>query len=268
MKIAPDILSYYEQNQEWRRHQRSPLEFILITHLIKKLLPQAPASILDLGAGAGFYSLALAEAGYSIVSVEPSSANVAHLKAQAQSLPESVQKKLSVHQADHLWLDDNTELFDGILLMGPLYHLFDDTERTRLLSTAFNRLKRGGILICTWLSRMGWLAHVFKNQPDLIAKDPSQVQQVLLEGEISHHPKNGVFRGKFDSLTSIQSLFSKAEVPLTELVAVDAVGGIFEDQFCTLTEKDRTAWAEAFLLAARIPESLGAAKTWLSSSRK
>jgi SAM-dependent methyltransferase len=221
-----------------------------------------------LGAGAGFYTLALLEKGYSVTAVEPRQVNLSELKRQALQLPKSKQDQLKAIQDDHTWLIEAPHQFDGILLMGPLYHLFDDQERAKLLALAYEKLKPKGKLLCTWLSRMGWLAHVFARQNELIKKDPAQIEQILLTGEIPHHPKDGSFRGKFDSLSSVQSLFLAAKVPMNELTAIDPIGSFFDDQFRALPDQSQKAWAEALLLSAHLPESLGAAKTWLTCSEK
>ena len=67
-EISPDVLRYYERFAEESRLADGPfrLEFERTREILDRLLPNPPATILDVGGAAGAYSAWLAERGYDV----------------------------------------------------------------------------------------------------------------------------------------------------------------------------------------------------------
>ncbi|NKB34504.1 MAG: methyltransferase domain-containing protein [Pseudomonadales bacterium] len=88
----------------------------IVQWLVDLLGLTAPAKILDIGAGTGNYSLALAELGYIVTAVEPSEVMRAQAKTHAN---------LSFHttSAEAMCSPDNS--FDGAIMTLCLHHLKD-----------------------------------------------------------------------------------------------------------------------------------------------
>lgn len=55
--------------------------------------------------------------------------------------------------------------WDGILILGPLYHLLGWEERLKLLETARSHLKPGGLVFSSFMTRTGALLYGLKNNP-------------------------------------------------------------------------------------------------------
>jgi SAM-dependent methyltransferase len=62
-------------------------------------LPAPPATVLDVGGGAGHQSFPLAEAGYQVTLLDPSPAMLAKARQRLQRLPEEVQRRVTFVQA-------------------------------------------------------------------------------------------------------------------------------------------------------------------------
>jgi 2-polyprenyl-3-methyl-5-hydroxy-6-metoxy-1,4-benzoquinol methylase len=63
------MLAYYEEGRERDRLLRrglGRLEYLRTRELLARYLPPAPATVLDVGGGAGVYALPLAREGYSV----------------------------------------------------------------------------------------------------------------------------------------------------------------------------------------------------------
>jgi len=88
-------------------------------------LPQAPADILDVGAGAGQNSAALAQLGYRVKAMEPMPDFLAAARATYPQLHIEWRNDSLPHLAT---LDGNIQ-FDFILIEGVWHHL-DESERT------------------------------------------------------------------------------------------------------------------------------------------
>ena len=89
--------------------------------------------------------------------------------------------------------DIENEAFDAVLMMGPLYHLVYKEDRETALREAFNRLKPGGNIFSTFISRYGIWGEVMKKIPQVIEKETglrSELDQGRNIGE-----RTGGFRG-------------------------------------------------------------------------
>ena len=63
-------------------------------------LPEPPASVLDVGGGAGHQSFPLARAGYVVTLLDPSPAMLDKARERLQRLPEEAQRRVTLVQAD------------------------------------------------------------------------------------------------------------------------------------------------------------------------
>src|SRR5208337_2420614 len=145
------IVSYYSGFDEHSR-LASPygqLEFVRTMELLLRHLPSPPARVLDIGGGTGPYSEALAQRGYET-----------HLLDAVEKHVETARHRSSiasfvVGDARKLNFPDN--FADAALLMGPLYHLTEASDRQAALREALRVLKPGGLLAAAGISRFASL---------------------------------------------------------------------------------------------------------------
>jgi SAM-dependent methyltransferase len=64
------------------------------------VLPPPPASVLDVGGGAGHQSFPLARAGYDVTLLDPSPAMLDKARARLQQLPKDTQQRVTLVEAD------------------------------------------------------------------------------------------------------------------------------------------------------------------------
>ncbi len=123
--------------------QRNHIEAERTKGLIRERLPSAGLRIADVGGGTGYYAAWLESLGHDVVLVdvverharEARSGGIPALVADATALP----------------LPDASA--DAILLLGPLYHLVDASDRVRALVEAHRVLRPGAVLFAAALSR-------------------------------------------------------------------------------------------------------------------
>ena len=116
------IKEYYNNyNEDQRTKSRhGSVEFITNMKYIRDFLP-AGASILDVGAGTGVYSMALAMDGYHVRAIELVEHNIEVFRANLKECG----AEIPVEQGNAMDLSRfPDESFDGVLLFGPLYHLY------------------------------------------------------------------------------------------------------------------------------------------------
>src|SRR5262245_42186742 len=127
---------YYNQGREQNRllSHSGQLEFARTQELIGRYLPKPPATIYDIGGGAGIYALPLARAGYSVHLVDAMPLHIEQAGEGAKSQPDYPLAGATVGDARHLDFPDASA--DAVLFLGPLYHLTEAADRVTALREA------------------------------------------------------------------------------------------------------------------------------------
>jgi S-adenosylmethionine-dependent methyltransferase len=73
--------------------------YVLHQHLLEHL-PEPPATVLDVGGGAGHQSFPLAQAGYEVTLLDPSPAMLDKARQRLQRLPDEARRRVTFVQAD------------------------------------------------------------------------------------------------------------------------------------------------------------------------
>jgi SAM-dependent methyltransferase len=151
--VRDDILAYYQLGGERERLSRGAgrLEFLRTWDVLTRVLPPAPAQVLDVGGGMGVYASPLAAAGYEVHLVDPVPSHVA--QSIAAGLTASVGDARALSQAD--------ASADAVLLLGPLYHLVDRDERVQAWGEAARVVRPGGVIVGATISRFASLLDGF-----------------------------------------------------------------------------------------------------------
>ena len=147
------IVAYYEQGDEIQRLSSSggQLEETRMRELITRHLPAAPAVVYDVGGGPGNYACWLAREGYEVHLVDPVTLHVKQAAAASQTQPAHPIAELCVGDARHLDRADNS--VDSVLMLGPLYHLTERSERIAALQESYRILRKDGIIFAVAISR-------------------------------------------------------------------------------------------------------------------
>lgn len=154
MSTRKEIISgFYGQIDEDGRltsTRHGQLEYYTTMNFVHRYA-NAQSKILEVGAGTGRYSIALAKEGIDVTAVELVDSNLQVLKKNSQGI-----KNIRSYQGDATDLsrfaDDS---FDVTLSFGPMYHLYDADEVDRALNEAIRVTKPSGIVIFAFLSVFG-----------------------------------------------------------------------------------------------------------------
>src|SRR5688572_24321824 len=152
MRPPREVLDYYNSYPEEVRLQQGPyrLEFERTKDILSRVLPPAPAVVVDIGGAAGVYSFWLAEQGYVAHLVDSS----ARLVGEARRRNTSAGHRLaSATVGDARALPQRDAWADAVLIMGPLYHLPQEEDRVAALREASRVVKPGGTVVVAAISR-------------------------------------------------------------------------------------------------------------------
>ncbi len=151
--VEKEILAYYALNDEEERliTEDGVLEFARSQELIGRYLSPPPSVILDVGGGPGRYSIWLANEGYDVHLIDPVSKHLD--QARRRSLEQSNLPLASVSIGDARDLPQEDASCDGVLLLGPLYHLTNREDRLTALREAHRVLRPSGLIFAAAINR-------------------------------------------------------------------------------------------------------------------
>ncbi len=191
-EIPAEIGAYYAAGEEQRRLEQGPfkLERARTQEILRRHLPAAPAEILDVGGGAGVYALWLSAAGYTVRLVDPVPLHVEQARLESEARASGRLAQTLLGDARQLPHADGSQ--DAVLLLGPLYHLTERSDRLTALRHARRVLRPGGWLFAAAISRFASLfAGLFEGH----LLDPAFaaiVERDLKEGQ--HRNPTGAFQ--------------------------------------------------------------------------
>ena len=150
---------------EWQRLDTSVahLEFCTTLHLIQKYFPKT-GHVADIGGGPGRYTVELLKQGYQVTLVDLSEKAVAFAKTKCDELKLQPERIIQGDARDLSWLE--TDTFDAVLLMGPLYHVRQNQDRHHILEDLKRILKPDGVALVAYMNAWGVMRSSLTNHPD------------------------------------------------------------------------------------------------------
>lgn len=143
MERIEALTNYYTTHDEDIRltTRRGSVEFITTVHYIEKYLKPG-MRILEIGAGTGRYSHYFARNGYRVDAVELMECNIDVFKRNTKQ-----GESISIQQGDAIDLSNiESDKYDVTLLLGPMYHLYNEEDKLSAISEALRVTKKGGIV--------------------------------------------------------------------------------------------------------------------------
>lgn len=154
MKTNSYLIDFYNTYDEDSRLalRHGSVEFLTTMRYIEKYL-RSGNKVLEIGAGTGRYSHALAREGYAVDAIELVPHNIDIFRKN--TLPG---ENVSITEGNALDLsafaDDS---YDITLLLGPLYHLYSEEDKRQALREAVRVTKPGGIVFTAYVISDGSL---------------------------------------------------------------------------------------------------------------
>lgn len=203
------VVNYYQVFDEWGRLDTPSgrLEFELTMSIILKNLNKGD-EILDLGGGPGRYTIELAKLGYHICLADLSEALLNEARDKVQKMKLQNVKAINKTNAVDLSTYKN-DSFDGVLLLGPLYHLTTNEEREACIKEVYRVLKPNGVVFASFIPYLSGAIGIV----DRFFRDSNQVDQdnlleVFNSGVFNNKAKTGFQEGYYPKVKDITSLFN------------------------------------------------------------
>lgn len=237
------IKAHYDNDPlyEWERTNESRIEYIITTKMLSRYTKPGD-KVLDLGGGPGRYSTWLASCGCDVTLFDLSEGNIRFAKDKASELHVSL-KTICGNALDESIYPEET--YDHILVMGPMYHLFENEDRRRVIDNALLHLKKNGKIYIVFINLFaGALYYLDEDKLGLLQEldyDPSYGQCLL-------HNKgwNGMAftEARFEALPDIKRFCNSFGLKKVTLFGQEGFLGTYVHQTEALEEPHRSLWIE------------------------
>ncbi len=266
-----EMLRHYEQVSESSRLSSGvfQIERARTEELVLRRLPPAPATVFDVGGGAGAYALWLAARGYVVHLIDPVPKHVEQARTASSRQAEFPLASAEIGDARRLSFSDNSA--DAVLLLGPLYHLLEREHRLQALRETHRVVRPGGFVWGAGISRFASLfdslAAGFFSDPvfaPILARD-------LSEGQHRNPTDNPVYftDAYFHRPGELAREFLAAGFHVVEVVAIEGPGWLARDFDRSWKEPaQRERLLECVRKVEREPSILGASAHIMCIGRK
>ena len=258
--MSKELEAYYnkfcEDKRLTRRHGN--VEYITSMKYIHKYLEMMPkeAKILDVGAGTGRYSVALAEEGYDVTAIELVKYNLGILKQKGSSVKAYQGTALNLKRfAD--------EAFDMTLVFGPMYHLYTLEDKQKALQEATRVTKKNGIILVAYcMNEYSIIVHGFKDNYIKDSIDQGKVNEAF---RVTPKPEDLY---DYVRLEDIEAVNQGADVERIQIVAADGAANYMRQTLYAMDEETYKLFIQYHLSTCERPELLGASAHTLDILRK
>lgn len=273
-----NVAEYYNRHAE-REHGRlvkdayHALEFDVTLHYLRKHLPPR-GHLLDVGGGSGRYCIELARWGYrmTLADVSPRLLSIAERESSREAVTSSI---ASIDRADcrdlSIYRDGQ---FDGVLALGPIYHLIDSPDRDRAVSEIARVSKSGAPVFLSGISRYG-LYRTLLTHPEFEYEftDRRYVEEMIRGGvhRASWHDEDDVFPDAwFCTPLELARLAEDHGYETLEIAACEGLSSHHREATERLRRNERAwqVWWDILLETSNEPSLVGASEHMLYIGRK
>ncbi|SHN46990.1 class I SAM-dependent methyltransferase [Cryptosporangium aurantiacum] len=249
MELSAPIRAYYEQGGELNRLDlaNGRLEFLRTRDVLRRVLPQAPARILDVGGATGAHARWLTADGYHVRVVDPVPLHVAH----AATIP-----GVDAVRGDARRLDEPDATYQATLLLGPLYHLTDRADRLAALREAVRVTAPGGVVAAATISRHVGLFDALRRGRYLQPEIRAFIDEEVATGVYDPQGRDLFTLAYFHHADEITAEFAEAGLAGATRYALESAAWLFADADGWLDDDERTAHLLAALRTVERDESM------------
>ncbi len=243
---------YYNSRDEEKRllSQHGQIEYLTTMKYIHECISHLDClSILEVGAGTGRYSIALAKEGLPVTAVELVPHNLEVLKSKLDG-SEPI-KALPGNALDLSVFQDKS--FDLTMLLGPMYHLYTLEDKLQALSEAVRVTKPGGyILVAYCMNDPTIIQYVF------LANHLNEVKTMALLTDDWHcksEPKEVFELVRTEDIALLNSTFPLDRI---KLVATDGASHYLSEFIDAMDQETFAKWMDYHFATCERQDLVGA----------
>ena len=252
---------YYTSRDEESRllSQHGQVEYLTTMKYIHECLARFSCPrILEVGAGTGRYSVALAKEGHSVTAVELVQHNLDILRSKLDGT-----EPITAIQGNALDLSIfRDQSFDVTMLLGPMYHLYTTEDKLQALSEAVRVTRPGGyILVAYCMNEPTVIQYVFM---DGHVKDDAMKSMLTDDWHCISEPKEIFELVRTEDIAQLDSAFP---VDRVKLIAADGAAHYLRGFIDGMDSETFGKWMEYHLATCERQDLVGASNHTLDILR-
>lgn len=244
-QILKNYYNNYDEDSRLIKDKAHMIEFITTTRYIEKYLKKGDR-ILEIGAGTGRYSINYAQKGYQVDAVELIHKNLEILKSKI-----TPNMNINAIQGNclnlHMYQDN---MFDITLVLGPMYHLYQESEINNAVREAIRVTKPGGKIFFAFISSDAVILSYGVRKGNL-----KKLKQLCDEKWNVPKLKEEIFAP--NRIEDIDNLMNKFEVNRLETIAADGIAGNMGDYINNLDQESFDIFVDYHLKNCNRRELMG-----------
>ena len=247
-----DAYDHYEEKSRTTSNNSRKVEFITTTHVLENLLEEN-LNILDCAAGTGIYSLFLANKGYHVTALDITKKHIEVLNQKLEGKKYNVEAAVNDAQGLGMFEDES---FDVVLCMGPLYHLTEAKDRNLCFEECYRVLKKGGLLISSYINRFFVIPHVITKDFRLLNND--FIGELRDNGALDHDgPLRFLVDSYYHTPDEIERLYYYFGLELIDHLGADGISPLVANDIDRMSEEEFDIWFDYHLSVCRERSTLG-----------
>ena len=232
----------FNEDTRLNRSKAARVEFLTNVRYIEKYLKPGD-KILDIGAGAGEYSLYFARKGYMVSAIELSPNNI---RAFEQKL--CAENPVELVQGNAMDLSRYADgSFDIVLMFGPLYHMHREEDRQQCIREAKRVCKQRGKLFFAFIPNDFVILTEFSYRQDYFMTGDYDKETFKLED----------FPFVFHTVAECRDMVSRGNIRILHEVASDGISELMEMQINQMDEESYRQYLRYHEYICEKPEFLG-----------
>ena len=232
----------FNEDTRLNHSKAARVEFLTTVRYIEEYLKPG-GKILDIGAGAGEYSLYFARKGYDVSALELSENNIKAFRKKIS--PEDHIHLIQGNAMDLSCFEDDS--FDIVLMLGPLYHLSRDEDKQTCIAQAKRVCKPGGKIFFAFISNDMVILTEFSYRPDYFTAGDYNNETFRLDD----------FPFVFHTVERCREVLRAGGIRILKEVASDGVSELMEDKINALDEEGYRQYLRYHYYICEKPECLG-----------
>lgn len=241
-ELVQEIYRRFDEDNRLTQSKAASVEFLTTVKYIERYLKPG-MNILDIGAGAGEYSLYFSRRGYTVSALELADNNIEAFRRKLT--PEDTVDLVQGNALDLSRYENDS--FDIVLLLGPLYHLHSEADKLRCIAEAKRVCKPDGRLFFAFISNDMVILTMFNEVPDY-----------FINGDYNKETfRCNDFPFVFHTVDACRALLRKSGVRVLHEVASDGISELLKDKINEMDAESFAQYLRFHYYTCEKPEHLG-----------